>query len=316
MSTKHLLDPQLAKAIEMMPSFTMSAETVAMVRAGIAQTTVLGDAAAKGVSREEVYIPSANGPDVRALLYQPMQSNAERSPSTRPGYLHIHGGGYLIGTPEMGDLSNIEICAELKATVLSVDYRLAPEHSIPAPLDDCYAALAWLHNRAADINIDPARIAVGGESAGGGLAAALALKARDAGEYSICHQHLTYPMLDDRTGTPDVPGDPLVGEFVWTRSSNLFGWDSYLGDAPRTAPQVPARAESLAGLPPTWLLTGALDLFRDENIAYANRLMADGVATELAVFAGDCHGFQMNPESDLTQRYNRDFLAALRRGVA
>ncbi|MDC0374295.1 alpha/beta hydrolase [Pseudomonadales bacterium] len=311
MSTKHLLDPQLAAIIEGMPDFVMNPETLPAVRAGMAQTTVLADATAHGVSREEIQIESVGAPDIRCLIYKPAQSQAKA-----PAYLHIHGGGYIIGSPEMGDASNIEICAKLGATVVSVDYRLAPEHPVPAPLDDCYAVLAWMHNNASNIGIDANRIAVGGESAGGGLAAALAIKARDAGEYAICHQHLTYPMLDDRTGTAGAPGDPLVGEFVWTRPSNGFGWDSYLGDAPRTAPQVPARAESLAGLPPTWLLTGALDLFRDENIVYAKRLMSDGVFTELAVFAGACHGFQMAAESDQSKRYRRDFLAALGRGLA
>ena len=311
MSSKHLLDPQLLPSIEAMPIATFTADTIESIRSAMSQTAVLGDAAAQGVSREEVYIPTNGGPDVRCLLYRPLKSSG-----THPGYLHIHGGGYLIGSPEMADTSNIDICAELDALVLSVDYRLAPEHPIPAPLDDCYAALAWLDKNTEELNIDPARIAVGGESAGGGLAAALALKARDAGAYRICHQHLTYPMLDDRTGTQEAPGDPLVGEFVWTRTSNQFGWDSYLGEATRAAPQVPARSDSLAGLPSTWLLTGALDLFRDENIAYANRLMADGVATELAVFAGACHGFQMSPQSDLTLRYNKDFLAALGRALA
>ena len=200
--------------------------------------------------------------------------------------------------------------------VVSVDYRLAPEHPIPAPLDDCYAALGWMHKNAADLNVDPTRIAIGGESAGGGLAAALALKARDEGEYPICWQQLVVPSLDDRTGTEEFPGDPLVGEFIWTRASNQYGRASFLGDAPRAAPQVPARAESLKGLPPAWMLTGGLDLFRDENIEYARRLMADGVAAELVVYPSACHAFQNVADSQLNQRYEVDFMAALRRGLS
>ena len=142
--------------------------------------------------------------------------------------------------------------------MLSVDYRLAPEHPIPAPLDDCYAALSWLHENATDLGVDPQRIGIGGESAGGGLAAALAIKARDAGEYPICWQALTYPMLDNRTGSEAYPGDALVGEFVWTRELNQYGWQSYLGQAAPEAPQVPARLQSFEGLPPTWMFTALI----------------------------------------------------------
>ena len=145
-----------------------------------------------------------------------------------------------MGSPEMSDPLNVFIAAQLGITILSVDYRLAPEHPLPAPLDDCYAALAWLHGNAQTLGVDPGRIAIGGESAGGGLAAALALHARDRGEYPICYQLLTYPMLDDRTGTPESPADPLTGEFVWNRDKNKFGWDCYFGNSPREAPGAPS----------------------------------------------------------------------------
>ena len=118
---------------------------------------------------------------------------------------------------------NLHLASILNIVILSVDYRLAPENPIPAPLDDCYAALGWLHENAAKLGVDPERIGVGGESAGGGLAAALAIKARDEGEYGLCWQQLTYPMLDDRTGSSQHYGDPLVGEFVWTRELNQYG---------------------------------------------------------------------------------------------
>ena len=172
-----------------------------------------------------------------------------------------------------------------------------------------------MHNNAERLGVDPARIGIGGESAGGGLAAALAIKARDAGEFAVCHQHLTYPMLDNLTGSADHPGDPLVGEFVWTRQRNQYGWASYLGDAPASAPQVPARVEDFTGLPPTWMFTVQLDLFRDENIAYAQKLMAAGVSVDLQMYAGACHGFQMLPGTELGGRYIRDHMAALARGL-
>jgi len=310
MTTKHLLDPQLHPLLELIPPFELDDEVLLAVRSNPAMAVVLADPAGAGVSREEVYVTSDDAPDVRALLYRPSEQAASGA-----GYLHIHGGGYVMGIPEMADAVNLQICAKLGVVVLSVDYRVAPEHPIPAPLDDCYTGLAWLHEQAVAFGVDHERIGIGGESAGGGLAAALAIKARAAGEYAICHQHLTYPMLDDRTGTPEQPGDPLVGEFLWTRKSNQYGWRSYLADAPAEAPQVPARLEDFAGLPATWMATAALDLFRDENIEYAHKLMQAGVRTELISYPAACHGFQMVPGAQLGEQYARDHLHALARGL-
>ena len=310
MTTKHLLDPELHPLFDLVPAFELDDEQLLLMRDNPAVAVELGDPAEVGVTREEIHADGGEGPDVRALLYRPSGEVASGT-----GYLHIHGGGYVMGTPEISDAVNLEICARLGAVVLSVDYRIAPEHPIPAPLDDCYAGLAWLHEQASALGVDRNRIGIGGESAGGGLAAALAIKARDAGEYAICHQHLTYPMLDDRTGTPEQPGDPLVGEFIWTRKSNQYGWRSYLGDAPAQAPQVPARLEDFAGLPATWMATAALDLFRDENIEYAQKLMLAGVRTELVSYPAACHGFQMVPGTQLAERFARDHLHALARGL-
>ena len=309
-TTKHLLDPELHRLLELLPHFELDDEQLPLLRDNPNMAVELGDPAEAGVTREEIHAQGGAGPAVRALLYRPSDTAASGA-----GYLHIHGGGYVLGTPEASDPVNLEICARLGVVVLSVDYRLAPEHPIPAPLDDCYTGLAWLHAQAPALGVDRDRIGIGGESAGGGLAAALAIKARDAGAYAICHQHLTYPMLDDRTGTPEQPGDPLVGEFLWTRASNQYGWRSYLGDAPAQAPQVPSRVEDFAGLPATWMATAALDLFRDENIEYAFRLMQAGVRTELISYPAACHGFQMVPGTELGARYARDHLDALARGL-
>ena len=310
MSTHHLLDPELAGLPDLIPPVRFTAEMLPEFRRQRNEAIVMGDAEGAGVSRREVRIPVSDGTETRGLLYEP-----EGAEGARPGYLHVHGGGYIVGAPEGSDIMNLLVARHLGAVVLSVAYRLAPEHAIPAPLEDCYAGLAWLHGHAEALSVDPSRIAVGGESAGGGLAAALAILARDRGEYGICHQHLTYPMLDDRTGTAEAPGDPLVGEFVWTRESNRFGWQSYLGDAPRAAPQVPARLDDLAGLPPTWMFTAMLDLFRDENLEYARKLMAAGVPTDVEVFAGACHGFQLLPGTEIGERYRASHLAALKRGL-
>jgi acetyl esterase/lipase len=306
MSTKHLLDPELISLADEAFDIPITAEMLPKFRAARDKALVLGDAEAANVTREEVHIASETGPDLRCVLYIP---NAEAT--SRPGYLHIHGGGYIMGEPEMSDIMNILIAKKLGVVVCSVDYRLAPEHPIPAPLDDCYDALAWFHNNADSWNVDRSRIAIGGESAGGGLAAMLAIHARDKGEYPICHQHLTYPMLDNLTGTEEKPGDPLTGEFIWTRARNIFGWESFLGDAPAVAPQVPSRVEDYSNLPNTWIFTASLDLFRDENIDYAQSLLKAGVSTELVVLAGACHGFQMIPGTKIGKRYLDDHLKAL-----
>ncbi len=308
--TRHLLDPELHSLADA-PDVTLTVEMLPQYREQRKAAIVRADYEALGVTCEEVRVPLTDQPDVRCLLYQPK----ERSGMTA-GYLHIHGGGYIGGSVEASDLLNGLTVSKLGVVLLTVDYRLAPENPIPAPLDDCYAGLAWLHQHADELNVDRDRIGVGGESAGGGLAAAIAIAARDRGEYKICHQHLTYPMIDNLTGTPGHEGDPLVGEFTWTREKNRFGWKSYLGDAPAVAPQVPSRVESYENLPPTWMFTAALDLFRDENIVYARRLLAAGVPTDLVVYAGACHGFQQVPRTKLGARFRADHLSALGRGLS
>ena len=306
MSTRALLDPELHPIADQFAGFVVNAEALPMLRA---QEAPLADAEALGVTRSEVTFAAEDGAAIRALLYRP------HAAGSGGGYVHLHGGGYIVGRPEAADAANLRIAARLRAVVLSVAYRLAPEHPIPAPLHDAYAGLRWLHEHAGELGVDRSRIASGGESAGGGLAAALAILARERGEFAICHQHLTDPMLDDRTGTDTASVDPLVGEFVWTPESNRFGWSSYLGDARAEAPQVPARVDDVRGLPPTWLSTAALDLFRDENLVFAQRLMRAGVRTDLVVYPAACHGFPLLPDTALAQRYAEDHLRALATGL-
>jgi acetyl esterase/lipase len=204
------------------------------------------------------------------------------------------------------------------AVVVGPAYRLGPETSYPGNVEDAYAALTWMVANAAELGIDTARIAVAGESAGGGLAAALALLVRDRGEYRFCHQQLIFPMIDDRTATrTDL--SPMYGEFVWNNGSNHFGWASLLGQPPGSAGVSPyaaaARAESLKGLPPVFMATGALDLFTEENLDYAKRLMADGVPVELHVYPGAPHAFMQAVNARVTRAYARDAMAALARGL-
>ena len=174
----------------------------------------------------------------------------------------------------------------------SVQYRLAPETPYPGPLDDCYAGLAWVHRNADELGVDPGRIGIGGQSAGAGLAAGLALLARDRGEVPVAFQLLIYPMLDDRQITPSSAwSDP-----IWPPSANAYGWTAYLGDrkgGPDVEPYAaPARATDLAGLPPTLIAVGAIDGFSDEDIDYAVRLRHAGVPVDLHVYAGAPHGFE------------------------
>jgi acetyl esterase/lipase len=209
----------------------------------------------------------------------------------RPCLISIHGGGYVIGS-HLGDDGRFDRWSPmLRCTGVSVGYRLAPETPFPGPLEDCYAALRWAYENADDLGIDLARIGIIGGSAGGGLAAGLALLARDRGKIPVAFQVLSYPMLDDRMATPSA----RAGAPLWGPAANQFGWRSYLSglhpgqDIPGYA--VPARATDLTGLPPAFITVGNLDGLLDEDVEYAQRLIAAGVPTDLHVFAGAPHAF-------------------------
>ncbi|KCZ94183.1 alpha/beta hydrolase [Hyphomonas johnsonii] len=311
MTTRHLVDPELLELAETFPSLDLRPDTLPAIRDMSAGMVVLGEPSAFGVTRREVMVPGLGGaPDVRCLVYEPAAKGKDR-----PAFLHIHGGGYMLGAPEGSDVRNIRVAARLGAVVVSPAYRLAPETRYPGPLDDCAATLAWIVANAVPLGIDVSRIAVGGDSAGGGLAAGLALRARDEGLVRIAFQHLVYPMLDDRTTADDATLDPVLGEFIWTPAANRAGWAAYLGGHTPQAPAVPARASDLSGLPPTWIGIGGLDLFLDENISYARRLIAAGVTTEFIIYPAAYHGFQFELRAAVTQRFEKDYLASLARGL-
>lgn len=313
--TIHLVDPSLVAALQIIPSVSVSNETLADTRSEVAQMTVpIGDYAREDVQIETHVAPGS--PDVRVLIYRPKNCSG-----LLPAFLQMHGGGYVLGSAELSGPRNIGVAADTGCIVASVDYRLSPETRAPGSVEDCYTALRWLKEEAGSLGIDPTRIAIGGESAGGGLAAALALMARDRGEVSICFQMLIYPMIDDRTGTEPVRNQH-VGEFIWNAESNSFCWSSLLGHDPGRDDVSPycaaARASDLTGLPPAYIAVGALDLFLDENIDYAQRLLAAGVPTELHIYPGAYHGFEFAPDSPLVlealrerqQRLARAFAAA------
>lgn len=309
--SRHLVDPQLVAALEMFAPLDMELSRIDETRALFSSMNPPVESYARpSVSIETVAVPGPEGaPDVPVTLYRPVQADGPL-----PVLLHIHGGGYLFGSAAGSGPANVRTASELQCVVAAVDYRLAPETRAPGAVEDCYAVLAWLHRNADVLGIDKARIAVGGESAGGGLAAALALLARDRGEYPLCFQMLIYPMLDDRTAArADV--NPHVGHFVWKPEYNLLGWSAYLGVKPGSADVSPyaaaARAKDLAGLPPAYICVGSLDLFLEEDMDYARRLMAAGVTVELQVYPGAYHAFEMVFESDVAVRAEADRRRAL-----
>lgn len=316
-NTRHLVDPGLLPLLEQIPPFELTEEILPVLRAsfGSRLNQAEDEAAKAGVETTVRAIPGREGdPDVSVIVHIPL--HRERASGA---ILHIHGGGYVTGDAASMAPSHRQMAAALGCVIVSVDYRLAPETRAPGSVEDCYAALAWLTGEAERLGVDPARIGVAGESAGGGLAAALALLVRDRGVLRLAFQHLIYPMLDDRTGVVET-SNPFAGEFVWTPSKNRFGWGALLGEAPGgldVSPYAaPARAEDVAGLPPTYIAVGALDLFIDEDLAFAGRLIRAGVPTEVHVYPGAFHGFHFDPAAAVTLKAVADSLAALRLSLA
>ena len=298
------LDPEVAAALAALP-FDIGAalgnltdETIGEVRAAMSQMPVppLTDK----VLRTDHEIPGSGGVVVR--VHRPVDVKGPL-----PCVYWMHGGGLVLGD-YAGDDARFDVwCPQLACVGVSVQYRLSPETKYPGPLDDCYAGLAWVHQHANELGVDAARIGVGGQSAGAGLAAGLALLGRDRGEVPLAFQLLIYPMIDDRQITPSSQWpDP-----VWPPSANTYGWTAYLGDRKGTddvdAYAAPARATDLAGLPSTLIAVGAVDGFSDEDIAYAVRLRHAGVPVDLRVYAGAPHGFEgLAPGSAVAIRAVRD----------
>jgi triacylglycerol lipase len=313
--SRHLVDPELLPILDAYPTGQLSAATLAEVRAQSRQPLPFDYGA--GDAKIDVSVHSVPGPagapPVPVRIYRPRAAQGPLG-----CVFHIHGGGFIAGEAAALEPLHRALVAELGAVLASVDYRLAPETRFPGAIEDCYAALGWLFRAARELGVDPARVGVMGESAGGGLAAALALMVRDRGQHRLAFQHLIYPMLDDRTCAAADP-NPFVGEFVWTPHNNHFGWAALLGVEPGAAGvspyAAPARATELAGLPPTFLSTVALDLFVDENIDYARRLARAGVPLEFHLYPGAFHGFDLLPTTRLAQAARRTSTAALARAL-
>lgn len=308
--TRHLIDPELLPALEMLPTFDFSAETLSTIRQGVG-----GLAAAPvelPITPVEKVIDGPDGP-IEVFWYDPSPGDENRA-----ALLHIHGGGMIIGSARQMPHGAASLAASLSTPVASVEYRLAPETPFPGPQEDCYAALAWLAGNGGELGIDPSRIGVTGESAGGGLAAAVAQMSRDRGGPKLAAQILVYPMLDHRVGGKADPWrNRHTGEFVWTRRSNQFGWEAlrgdYRADDARKGWFSPSLADDLAGLPPTWIGVGNLDLFFDEDLDYARRLVNAGIPVELHAYPGAFHGFNMMPSARVSQDFDRDMLHGIAR---
>jgi acetyl esterase/lipase len=314
MNFEQSLDPELRAALASIPKLgDFTADVPTFRKAMLEMIKAIPQAHLESVTVEDRYIPGPEGaPEVFVRIYAPK----ERAEAC-PGLLWIHGGGFLIGHPYQDDGLCQRFVEQVGCVIVSVDWRLAPENPFPAGVEDCYAALKWMVASAAELNIDSERIAVAGNSAGGGVTAAIALLARDRGGPKLAFQMPLYGCLDDRHITPSsqVITDPRV----WNRDISLKAWKLYLGTeqnneiSPYAAP---TRAKDLSGLPPAYICIGEADLMRDENIEYAMRLMQAGVSTELHIYPGAFHGFDvMVPSAAVSQRAVSEYIDALKRGL-
>lgn len=303
-TTRPPFDPELeavlAALADTLPP-TLTPEMIPALRdGGAALAPPIEDLlAGRPITHREVIVAGYEGGEITLSIF----ARSDHA-TAGPGIFHIHGGGMIIGDRFTGIDVPLEWVERFDAVCVSVEYRLAPEFPDPYPVEDCYAGLTWTARNAADLGIDPARLIVAGGSAGGGLSAGTALLARDRQGPALSGQVLIYPMLDDRNET--VSSHQIAGVGVWDRGSNDTGWDAYLGDRRRTDAvsiyAAPARATDLSGLPPAYIDVATAEVFRDEVVAYASQIWADGGVAELHVWPGGFHGFdQMAPASYLGQ---------------
>lgn len=307
-------DPEIAAAIPMLPETDF--RDVAASRAGMAEliASMRGEFDDTGVTARDEAVPGPEGaPDVPVRVYTPDRV------ATKALLFDIHGGGFALGDLEVDHASNVELARELGVVVVSVEYRLAPENPYPAGLEDCYAALEWSVKHADELGVDPEKVVLHGVSAGGGLAAALALLARDRGGPAIAFQFLSVPELDDRLETGSMR--QFADTPIWHRGAAEASWDYYLGGpGKRGGPDVPvyaapARAADLSGLPPAYVSVMEFDPLRDEGIAYAQSLLAAGVPAELHLFPGTFHGSAVLRHATVSRRETAERLAVLARAL-
>jgi acetyl esterase len=310
--TGYAFDPELAAAVAMLPTLDVSdiptaRATMKELRAGLPEPDETG------ISVTDVTVPGpAGAPDVTLRIYRPDEVAGPI------GIYDVHGGGFILGDIDASHAGNVALARAVGAVVVTVEYRLAPEAPFPAPLEDVYAGLVWFAEHAADYGVDPARIAIHGISAGGGLCAGLALLARDRGGPAIAFQYLGVPEVDDRLTTPSMTA--FTDTPIWNRPNAIVSWDSYLGEGVPGSADVspyaaPARATDLSGLPPAYVSTMAFDPLRDEGIAYGLALLAAGVPVELHLFPGTFHGSTLIEGAAISKREITERVAVLRRAL-
>jgi acetyl esterase/lipase len=311
----HRLDPELAAALATRPAADLTAIPAARA---LADESVCAEPPPDldGVTVRRLRVPLPDRPDepgVPLWLYTP-----SGRPGPLPALYDIHGGGFVMGSLRATHARSVRLCREVGAVVAAVGYRLAPEHPFPVPLEDCFAGLAWLAAHADGVGVDPDRVALHGQSAGGGLAAALALLTRDRGGPAPCFQYLGTPALDDRLDTAGMRA--FCDTPAWDRASAEISWDGYLGPGVRGTDRVsryaaPARAADLAGLPPAYVTAMQFDPLRDEGIAYALALQDAGVPVELHLFPGTFHGSVGVAHARISRREAAEEVAVLRRAL-
>ncbi|HWD54032.1 MAG TPA: alpha/beta hydrolase [Acidimicrobiales bacterium] len=313
-----MIDPELAALLDFMPVIDLDDPVAArdgFEKLLVSMRTPLPEA--EQLDIEDRLVPGWDGdPEVPVRVYRPKAAAAAPG-SAVPGILLIHGGGFIVGSVEAEHVGAVMMAVDAGAVLVSVDYRLAPEHPYPAGLHDCYAALSFLHAEAAALGVDAARIALVGASAGGGLAAATALLARDRGGPAVCFQMLHIPELDDRLDTPSMR--QFVDAPVWNTPLAVQSWKAYLGGLAGTADipayAAPARATDLSGLPPAYVSTAENDPLRDEGIAYALALLRAGVSVELHQFPGTFHGSALVARAAVSRRAQKEAAVVLRRAL-
>ena len=307
---KHRVHPDLQALLEAFPPLNL--DYLAETRAGMAEAPA--QPIADDIEVTDQMIDGPDGDPLRVLIYK--EKGVEEA---RPALLWIHGGGYVLGVPEGDDTLCQRFVKEAGAVVVSVDYRLAPEHPYPAPLEDCYTALKWLADEHEQLDIDVTRIGIAGASAGGGLTAALALLAKDRGDVDLVFQMPLYPMIHDANDT--FSNKEITGHFVWNNQLNETGWSMYLGDlkggdVPIYAAPARASVEQLKGLPRTYTCVGQLDPFRDETLQYVTKLAQAGVDVDFHLYAGAYHGFEtLNPHADIANDAISEYVRAVKYGL-
>lgn len=311
----HNIDPEFIEQLAFLPALSFQDPIAARLELQVMVAELDADLDVSGVSWRDLSIEARDGaPEIALRIYRP-----DNQPSVGPGLLYIHGGGFVIGDLESEHGNCISLCRKLGITLVSTDYRKAPETPYPGGLEDCYTALNWVSANAQSLAIDPKRLGIFGRSAGAGLATATTLLTRDRQGPAICFQYLGIPELDDRLATPSM--QQFIDTPIWNRPDAELSWDYYLGSRYQRGGShtpvyaAPARADDLSGLPPAYVTTMEFDPLRDEGVLYALKLMQSGVRTELHSYPGTFHGSVLLASAPVSQRELKEMIIVLRRGL-